>query len=48
MARQRGLPEMYRPSVEDAEWFVKYWHNRKGLNQLGFALMEVRDLLMVE
>ena len=23
-------------------------HNWKGLNQLGFALMEVRDLLMAE
>ena len=28
MAEQRGLPKGYRPSIEDAEWFVKYW---KGL-----------------
>ena len=28
MAEQRGLPEGYRPSVVDAEWFINYW---KGL-----------------
>ena len=26
MTEQRGLPEGYRPSVEDAEWFINYWN----------------------
>lgn len=26
MAGQRGLPQNYRPSIEDAEWFINYWN----------------------
>lgn len=25
MERQKGLPKGYRPSIEDAEWFINYW-----------------------
>lgn len=38
MAEQRGLPEGYRPSVEDAEWFINYWNELPSYSNQEHAL----------
>ena len=38
MAEQRGLPEGYRPSVEDAEWFINYWNELPNYSNQEHAL----------
>ena len=38
MTVQRGLPEGYRPSVEDAEWFINYWNELPSYSNQEHAL----------
>ena len=44
MAELRGLPEGYRPSIEDVEWFVNYW---KGLPNYSDQELALDKLFMV-
>ena len=42
--KQKRIPANYRPSVDDAEWFVKYW---KGLPNYSDQELALDKLFMV-